>query len=1246
MLSSMTAHGYEKTDLTRDDLTDEVIETLYDIVRRAQSSTDKSSRALFAAYGAVLEEQGLQPSDDAVLHRFLFHMQKHRRPGEDLVQRFGRVLKESFDIDVEINEDGEGIEVTTNLEATRNGAQASLGRYSRRGSFESFFDGTADKVAGTDYGDLSLRTRPGSHGALNGYGGEPEPRRTRSDSEARAYGRSLLPVRNKVDGNPRRSVSGPHQSHRKRSASMSSRGSLQIRRNQPVLQSRNGGNDGSSDFTDRTTSLDLSHVQIPGVNAPIPDDRDDSRDHHKYMPEPYRPSDTRLLDEAETFEEQRLHRVTRQCIQAWRRRTQERISAHESMDIWALAFRRHILLKVSFPLICKAATIRRNNRETDRFFTRLESRADKARALFLLTKAFTHWAKSAEDEVQRTSVARRHILRTRFFNGWRDITAVNELKTQHFVLGNFLRRWRAKAEEAREIEAYAVAHYEQNLVRRVFRELRDKYFNAAAPRWHNDHVKMLTLRKMVEIAKVLREHGTWATDRYERSVLRKGFEEWQQRTVFVRSQHVQADEHQRRTQLSSAFQTLHKQSQLGPLLRQFQARINDRVLRNAFQTWHKDARLSRQARNVDQLRVLRNAYTAWNDRLRSKVVEDRINDRVIVKSLYKWTLASRVSLFQRVHDRHLKESTFLAWVTKANQRANTLDAAEQRFAQFKRAQLLRTCLRKMEIITSEKRREEFAILAEYQQKLKQRIFDKLKERNAHFQQLNQWTKDARFYVLSKRTLKTWGEATQHARRNRRRETYAQIRRTLKMNLVKKVFEHWRERSAHISALDQQAMNLSENRVLQSASAKLHQWHDRAILLRQMDGQATGLYSHKLGGRYLDTWTSRLGVLQRLDRQAVALRQESTELAAASALKKLGWRLWNLQRKEENAKALYGRNFEKHVRAMIRYWFEQVVERRAERGRDTSPSPTSRSRRDGNDGQGGQWRDDDDDNHDNDNDGQADTTEPQLGPTVDETLPLEPWTAFDETALDINTTNALDLSFNITPERRQRESNLDLYAPPTSASRQPSIQRPNTYPQPHSILRPPPLHPTIPETDEHDLEAEAEETFWSSTPLPPPPSATATHRNQHSTTRPSHASTTASLHASKPQGKPGYLKTPSKRTLVRAKRPELGASPQKNRLGSPVRRALGLEGDGHRGLGVMSAPPGRVGWDAGRAGGASGGVTSFQQRLREGGFGGTVGVGAGAGAGGIAASAMRGTRFRESGRAKGKAKVGFEATRFG
>lgn len=606
--------------------------------------------------------------------------------------------------------------------------------------------------------------------------------------------------------------------------------------------------------------------------------------------------------------------------------------------------------------------------------------------------------------------------------------------------------------------------------------------------------------------------------------------------------------------------------------------MSDRLVRTALRTWRKSSQLSRQGRNVDRMRILRNAYTAWNDRLRIQALEDRINDRVIVESLYKWTLASRVSLFQRVHNRQLQESTFLTWVTKTNQRANTLDTAERRFAQFKHTLLLRTCLRKMEVITAERRAEECAIVAEYQQKLKQSIFDTLKKKQEHFQQLKGWSKDARFYVLSKRTLRAWNEATQHARRNRRRETYAQVRRTIKTNLVRKIFETWKGKANHVAVQNQQAADMLENRVLQTSAVLLHRWHDRTIILQQQRTQATNVYSFKLGTRHLNTWSARTDNIHTLESQAVALRQESIEIAATSTLKKLGWRLWNMKRQEETARALYERNFEKHVRAMIRFWSEQTAERLA--NRPVSPTPTSRSR-------GGRSHRDDEDHRDGGTTGDNfDRNEAD-----NETHHLEAWTAFDETALGQN--NDLDLSLSLTPVHHP----ANPYAlPPASLSRPPpphSILRPNTYPQPQSVLRPP---PTILEDNESELDFNAQSIFWSGTPLPPPPTTV---------------------------GKPGYLKTPSKRSVARAKRPGLPASPEKRLAG----------------VGSMSAPPVRMGRNTELSAVGDGrGVTSFERRLREGGFGASVG-GLGTGTSAFGRGRARGGG-RGSGSARGKGRVGF------
>lgn len=1131
-------------------------------------------------------------------------MQEDKRKNEGLVQRFQRVLGD-LGIQVEVNEDGEGVEVTSNLERTRNesrnGAAAALGRYSRRNSFDSFFDGTADKVAGVEYGDLPVRPRGASHGGLTNGVGKDKHRRANSVTEAPSY---QLPYRARRDWNGRRPSASGQQRTRGRSVSVSSRGSLQIRR-EDSIGPRHGGNyeEDESDYTDRTTSLDLSHVQVPGINAPIPNvGREPLQELHHFAPEPFRPSNTRLLDDAETFEQQRLHRITRRCMQSWRDRTAENLMRRADMEDVATAFDRKILLKLSFEQLRDTSRLQKSSRETDRFFVRLEERADRARNLFLLTKAFTHWAKSAEDEVQRTSVARRHILRTRFFNGWRDITAVNELKIQHFVLAKFMQTWRARTAAARETAEYAIALYEENLVRRVYREWFFKFCAIAAPAWRNDRTRKMTLQKMNEIAKVLHERQTWATDRYEQGLVKKMFKFWREKTIKNQALDQRADGFKRNVLVAGALQLLRKQAQLTPMLRRSQQMTDNRVTSKTFSGWQHSSQLHRQAREVDRLRVLRNAWTNWNDRLRIKALEDRVNDRILVECLYKWTLASRVSLFQRVHDRQQKETSFLSWVTQTNQRINTLDAAERRFAHFKRAQLLRLCLQKMEAITAERKAEEYAVSVDYEQKLRQRVFDKLKERQEHFQQLQQWSKDAHFYVLSTHTLKRWSEATQLSRRNRRRDAYTQFRRNVKTNLVQRLFVNWKSKADTATLLNEQAHEVLQNRVMRVGGALLHDWHDRTIKLRQQEVQAANVYSFKLGVRHFRIWTDRAEALQRMDSQAVALQQEGDELAATSALKKLGWKLWNIKRREDDARALYERNFEKHVRAILRFWLEQASEKAA--NGPISPTPTDRSRR--------SRRDDEDNDRNDEQRGRTSQHEARslLGENIETetTQNIENWTtAFDANALGVN--DDLDLSFSITPEQPRPQR-----LPPSSSRPLPSRSilrstpaRPHTVPQPQSLLRPPPQ--TIPEdsildpafaagANDEDNDFGNPSTFWTGTPRYPP---------------------AASLLAQS-KAKPGYLKTPSKRSVVRAKRPELPASPEKtDRVRSPIRRELG----------AMSAPPAQRRGDFG----VGKGVKSFEDRLRDGGFG-------------VAAERRKQTRsvFGRgrfgTGRGRGRGKVGF------
>lgn len=1097
-------------------------------------------------YEEVLREHGIEIEDDTVPLQIINRMALDAREDEGLVQRFGRVMGE-IGFDLEYDEEGEGFEFTSVLEGTSAAVQnAPSAGLTRRGSLDSFLDGSADKIAGTmDVANASpLPLREGRSNDATGHsdiGTWWKKRRSRSDSE--------------VNSNAR-----PH------SRNLYSNGSVMIAHQKPLAlhQSKPGHGrgsslsdgersgrqrDGDSDFYDSdrtggTADFDPANVYIPGVNAPIPSDRQRS-DYH-FEPQSFHLSDTRLMDDAETFEQQRLNSLLKSCIRRWRERTQEQIERNEEMMRVAIQYDRRIQFRAVKADLLREAQNRQVLYSTGQFFGRLEDRAARARNLFLLTKAFTHWATSAEDEVMRTSVARRHILRTRFFNGWREITAVNELKIQHFILGKFLSKWRRRVAEVYEAQEQAMQLYDDNLLRKYYKDWFFKFCGLAAPAWRyarlDPRLKRATFQQWHEAATRWTESGVRATNRRNEQIRNRSLEVWRQKTANLQTLKTQAEAFERRSILTKALASIRRHAQFAPLMSRFQQRTGTHRMQSTLQLWERTANLSRQAKSVDRMRVLRNAWTAWNDRLRVKALEERINDRVLVETMYKWTLASRVSLFQRVHNHSLKGGVFLTWVTKRNQRVQTrltrqnrLDNSEARFMEFKRTQLLRSCLRKIEGATAEKRAEEAAITVQHEMKLKQRVFEKLLAQHDHFQQLNRWAGDAQFYVMTTHAMKKWKDATQHARRNRRREAYAQVRRNVKMNLVRKTLRLWREKAEAIAEQHQQAEEFAYVRTVQNSQILWTHWLDKAANLAAHEVLAEQHHNSKLLARFLDIWNQRLRSVDEMRTQALDFRQIGVEVAAVTLLKKLAWEGWEVQRRQSSADALHERHFKQHVSAMIRFWHQQTRERIE--ARPSSPSPTSQSRR--------LARRDQDENRQHHDDHISDGADDERlldDDAGDETRRLEGWTEFDQ--------SALDLTFSISPQSRPPGVPQTSFLPPSSSSR-PVPPRPKTFP-PSSALRSafrplPILHP-LDETDEPDA---------TSTPMPP-------HM----------------------RAGPGYLKTPSKRSVIQYKRTELQGSPEKR-----IAR-----------LGAMSAPPASRFQPTAESGGRPSGMTSFQRKLRDGGYG--------------------------------------------
>ncbi|KAF2197270.1 Sfi1-domain-containing protein [Delitschia confertaspora ATCC 74209] len=1067
------------------------VEVLYDIVHRADHilQTDSSFtpfKALYTAYDAVLPVKGIDPDYDSKYVRYMFHIAEGGAPNEPFFSRFRAMLSKKG-IEIEADSEGEGIE-----EVTRNFAYVVSGRNtpslqepptpSRRASFSTFHDITAERARDADADETGQHTSPfGRRGSIDVPRSSASDLGTRrlSDSQYKSTLLSRLPIRGRLN---RRAASDMPPTRRQRNASMSSRGSLRITRH------------GNYDFQENDYSADESEQPSCSLEdeqlAPL---RPQYEPVEHYVPPTmlYRPSETQMLRDMETFEYHRIRIAARRILRKWRDRALELDEQHAQMDATATNYDRNILLKQAFDTWKASLLEKRRVAETERFFGHLETRAEKARDIFLLTKAFTHWAQSAEDEVQRTSVARRHILRTKYFNAWRDITAVNELKVRRHGLHKFLSIWRQRTASIHDDNYRAIVVHNQNVVQRTFQRWFFALAERQAPLWHLGRLKRMVFTKWAEIVRQIREREDMVEAVRRHDVQRKMMQQMKEKMADIRNLDPIAQDFRRIAALSLGFSTLKKQAQLVPKLREIIQRTDTGLIRSIFQTWRLRAQQSRQATQVDKKRIMRNCWTSWNDQLRIQVLAVQINDRVVLSALYKWTLAARVSVFQRVQNAETKQRFFKTWLTKTRTKQTTLENAERRFLALHRQKTLHACVDKLERATVARKDKEALALSVYEPKLLQSVFWKLEERHQHFSQLNTWAEDARFFVLTSSCIKRWREATQHAKRNRRREAYALVRRHYKVALVRNSFVIWRDKTRELEDKGRQAEAVAANRVLKGVGKLFTHWHTRTTTLVSLDAQAVQTYNSHLFTLSLSFLHQRHMELQTLTLQALALRRESQDVAASSCLRKLEWRLFQAKQQESNALALEQRNFEKHVRAMVRFWAERTNERVGGRGGPGSPTPVRR----GSDHRNIRVDEDEEEGGDEGEDVDGEGIEGGEGDNDEnDTRRLEAWTAFDEEGLGLSASN-IDLSLHLPHRQPPHHSTTQS----RRSHQQPNQQR-NTPGLSRTIMTSPPPPPQ--DADLYDEPTPLEDLgipFATSTPMP------------------------------------GYLRTPSKRSVARSKR---------------------------------------------------------------------------------------------------------------
>lgn len=651
---------------------------------------------------------------------------------------------------------------------------------------------------------------------------------------------------------------------------------------------------------------------------------DDSIEREDIPPEIiYRPSLSDLLRDASTFNMYRQRAIARRILTQWLKKAVQMQQTHRDMETVAINRDRFTLLRQAFDLWRGILHGRRQIAQTERFFKHLEKRAERARDLYLMTKAFTHWAQVASDQRSRTSAARQHILSIKYFNAWREITAVNELKAQRFAIRKPFNLWKKKTQQIPVNEATAVATYNRNLTKKLYWRWFWEACDQRAQHWHDYRLKRRSLLCWLRSIRTQGEREHEIDIRNEHFLLGSSMRVWSQELRIVLDAQEEADSIYGKKLLRTNFDEWRIQARLAPAANRVSDMVNSRIVQTAFGQWVLRFRMIGQAREVDRFRLLRNTWTAWNDRLRCHALSARIEERLKMETLYKWVMIERCRLMQRIREQRIMREAFTMFVTNAVGLSSQLLVQEEEYRARRAREMLRSKLACWREQLALQRQREYIALEFYAPRLEQESLAIWSSKAQEVKKMEGWARDARFYFLMTKSIKKWHAATLDSAKRRRQEAYARTRRKIKINLASNALTSWRSKTEHIVDMERQAAEFHRTKTLKTVSELFNRWHQKAAKRTQDCRDADVFYYRQLAYNKLARWVDLFNNTRGLEEQAMQFYRLHVSGVAAAQLRKLSLRIFQIRNGLETADAMNERLLKKHFRNMFWHWVRKT-----------------------------------------------------------------------------------------------------------------------------------------------------------------------------------------------------------------------------------------------------------------------------------------------------------------------------------
>ncbi|SPO00489.1 related to RAV1 - similarity to Drosophila DmX gene [Cephalotrichum gorgonifer] len=454
---------------------------------------------------------------------------------------------------------------------------------------------------------------------------------------------------------------------------------------------------------------------------------------------------------------------------------------------------------------------------------RCDRLATRAHEIYLLTTALTLWHGYAANKEERTTVARRHILRLRHFDSWKELALSEERAVRTFVQSQYFPRWVDQHMTLSRREEIAAQVHRNNLLSTTFMTWQLGAFEQSVQSRGRRSVRESTFGRWLQTASLLDKPDIHARSHYHQRTLARATQEWLDHASHLRSQDANS-----------------------------LSRLRETTISDAFRLWATPSRLEQVNNRVHEVNVLSRTFGVWHLEAQVVAFQRQRNHQLLSETFTSWMTFQKVETFQLQRERRLKETTFQLFIRRSEELAtkakpdHALEAAHFASRASSAALFQTWSLTTADVIATES-----ATLNSTCEVTKIDLFNNWYGAALQDAELDRWARRGYSFLAIQGNFDSWKVWAKREKERKLRATYTKARHAANMHLVRGCWRAWETDCASATVLQGAAEDGCRSRDRDLLATAVERWIWSANHDTNSDRRSQLLVIEGLFGEWVD-----------------------------------------------------------------------------------------------------------------------------------------------------------------------------------------------------------------------------------------------------------------------------------------------------------------------------------------------------------------------------------------------------------